>query len=85
MHDLPPNPADFDAALRRVESGLATADDAQIIRRYVAAMKIGMAFLQDQLGATHELLMREREASDRLQQALDEAFNSGPEAYAYVH
>jgi hypothetical protein len=81
MHDLPPSPADFDAALRRVECGLATADDAQTIRRYVAALKGSMTFIQDRLTATHEFLMREREASDQLQRALDEAFNSGSGAY----
>jgi hypothetical protein len=81
MHDLPPSPADFDAALRRVECGLATADDAQTIRRYVAALKASMTFIQDRLSATHDLLVRECEASDRLQRALNEAFNSGSGAY----
>lgn len=81
MNDFPPSPSDFDAALRRIESGLATAADAQIIRQYVAEMEEGMNYLQERLRETREMLMRERASSDGLQRALSEAFNSGTGAY----
>lgn len=73
-NELPPCRADFEAALSRIESGLATAEDAALIHQYVADMEEGMNYLLD-------LLRRERESSNRLQRALEEAFNSGSGAY----
>ncbi|WP_055424272.1 hypothetical protein [Tepidiphilus thermophilus] len=78
---FPPSPADFEAALRKVEIGLATAKEADVIRQYVGDMEEGMNYLHDRLRETREILMRERASSDRLQRALDEAFNSGSGAY----
>ncbi|MBX6392682.1 MAG: hypothetical protein IRY96_04370 [Burkholderiales bacterium] len=80
-NEFPPSPADFEAALRRIEGGVTTVTDAQIIRQYVADMEEVMNYLHDRLRETREMLMRERASSDRLQRALDEAFNSGSGAY----
>ncbi len=80
-NELPPSPADFEAALKRVETGTATALDAQLIRQYVAEMEEGENYLRECLRKTREMLLREHESSNRLQRALDEAFNSGSGAY----
>ncbi|WP_126448374.1 hypothetical protein [Sulfuricystis multivorans] len=78
---FPPSPADFEAALKRVEAGLATIEDATLIRQYVADMEEGMNYLCDRLRETREMLLHEIESSNRLQRALDEALNSGSGAY----
>lgn len=62
-----PQKTEFEASLRRVELGLSTIADAQIIRQYVSSLE--------------DALKHERESSDRLQRSLDEAFNSGSGAY----
>ncbi|MDR9060748.1 hypothetical protein [Burkholderia multivorans] len=80
-NELPPSLADFEAALRRIEDGVTTVTDVQIIRQYVADMEEGMNYLHDRLRETREMLMRERASSDRLERALGEAFNSGSGAY----
>ncbi|GLW61697.1 hypothetical protein Hthe01_20460 [Hydrogenophilus thermoluteolus] len=54
--------AEFEAALRRIELGVSTVADADLIRRYVAEIE--------------DALRREKEASDRLMRSLDEAINS---------
>lgn len=81
MSDLPPSPADFEAALRRIEVGTATVADAKLIRQYVGDMEEGLAYFRDRLREAREMLTRERASNDRLQRALDEAFNSGSGAY----
>jgi len=68
------SPDDFKSALRRVEQGLSTIEDARIIREYVAE-------LEEVLDYFREELRRERESSDRLMRSLDEALNSGSGAY----
>lgn len=78
---FPPSPSDFEVALKRVESGLATAEDAALIRQYVAEIEEVCAWYRSRLTETREMLLRERESSNRLQRALDEAFNSGSGAY----
>jgi len=77
MSDLPPSPADFEAAVRRVEQGISTQNDARIIREYVG----GMGDEIDYLLETLRDLRKERESSDRFMRALNEAFNSGSGAY----
>jgi hypothetical protein len=80
-NEFPPSPAEFDAALKRVESSSATAADADLIRRYVSEIEEVMDYYRDRLHETRETLMRERASSDRLQRALNEAFNSGSGTY----
>lgn len=71
----------FQEALRRIEAGLATAEDARIIREYVADLEENMRHFQDRLGEAHEMLLRERESGNRLQRSLDEALNAGSGVY----
>lgn len=77
----PPSPEDFEAAISRIESGLATAEDAALIRQYVAELGEVCDYWRNRLAETREMLLRERESSNRLQRALDEAFNAGSGAY----
>ena len=72
--NLPASPADFEAALRRIERGLATIDDALLIRDYVGQLEAGMEYF-------YEELRREQESSERLLRALNEAFNMGSGVY----
>jgi len=81
MSDLPPSPAEFKAALRRVAAGMSTADDADVISRYVLDLEEACQSWVREAREAREMLMRERASSDRLQRALDEAFNSGSGAY----
>jgi hypothetical protein len=78
---MPPSPAEFKTALKRVESGLATIQDADVIRRYVAEMEEAISYYADRLADARELLRLERESSARFARALDEALNSGSGAY----
>jgi len=72
--NLPPSPTDFEAALRRIERGLATLDDALLIREYVQMLMEERDYL------LHEL-RRERESSDRFMAALNQALNEGSGVY----
>lgn len=74
MSDTPPSPAEFEAALQRVAAGISTAADAELIRRYVLDLEEACRWWVREA-------RKERESSDRLQRALDEAFNSGSGAY----
>lgn len=78
---MPPSPAQFNAALERIECGLATLEDAEIIRRYVAEMEEVINYYASCLADARELLRLERASSDRYQRALNEAFNMGSGAY----
>lgn len=77
----PPSPTQFNAALERIERGLATVEDADLIRRYVAEMEEVINYYASCLADARELLRLERESSDRYQRALNEALNSGSGAY----
>jgi hypothetical protein len=70
----PPTKAQFNAAIERIERGLATLDDAHLIRDYVQMLMEERDYL------LHEL-RRERERNARFMRALDDAFNSGSGAY----
>jgi len=74
MSELPPSPADFQSALRRVEQGLSTPEDASIIREYVSEIEEALDYFLAEL-------KKERESSDRFMRALNEALNSGSGAY----
>lgn len=78
---MPPSPAEFKTALKRVESGLATIQDADVIRRYVAEMEEVINYYASCLADARKLLRLERASSDRYQRALNEALNSGSGAY----
>ncbi|WP_424859129.1 hypothetical protein ACPP3B_12040 [Tepidimonas sp. HKU77] len=77
----PPSPTQFNAALERIERGLATVEDADLIRRYVAEMEEVINYYASCLADARELLRLERASSDRYQRALNEALNSGSGAY----
>lgn len=77
----PPSPTQFNAALERIERGLATVEDADLIRRYVAEMEEVINYYASCLADARELLRLERESSARFQRALSEALNSGSGAY----
>jgi hypothetical protein len=75
------SPADFEAALCRIERGLATVEDAGLIRRYVAEMDEVIKYYANRLADTREMLRRERESSNRFQRALNQALNEGSGVY----
>jgi len=77
----PPSPTQFNAALERIERGLTTVEDADLIRRYVAEMEEVINYYASCLADARELLRLERASSDRYQRALNEALNSGSGAY----
>jgi hypothetical protein len=77
----PPSPTQFNAALERIERGLATVEDADLIRRYVAEMEEVINYYANCLADVRELLRLERASSDRYQRALNEALNSGSGVY----
>jgi hypothetical protein len=74
MSGFPPSPKDFEQAMRRVEQGIATCDDADTIRQYVAELYEVIDYFYGELKAA-------KESDVRLQRALNEAFNSGSGAY----
>ncbi|WP_424859332.1 hypothetical protein ACPP3B_13715 [Tepidimonas sp. HKU77] len=63
----PPSPTQFNAALERIERGLATVEDADLIRRYVAEMEEVINYYASCLADARELLRLERASSDRYQ------------------
>jgi hypothetical protein len=71
---LPPSPADFEAALRRIERGLATIDDAILIREYVGE-------IEDALDYFREGLRQERESNAIFARAMNQALNEGSGVY----
>jgi hypothetical protein len=77
----PPSPTQFNAALERIERGLATVEDADLIRRYVAEMEEVINYYANCLADARELLRLERASSDRFQRALNEAMNEGSGVY----
>lgn len=77
----PPSPTQFNAALERIERGLATVEDADLIRSYVAEMEEVINYYASCLADARELQRLERASSDRYQRALNEALNSGSGAY----
>ena len=77
----PPSPQEFEAALRRIELGTATASDAQLIREYVATIEDGCDYFREELRVTREALQKERESSAKFQHDLDWALNFGPGFY----
>lgn len=74
MSGLPPSPEDFEDALRRVEQGIATCDDAAVIRQYTAELYAVIDYFCGELKAA-------KESDGRLHRAMSEAFNSGSGAY----
>jgi len=78
---MPPSPAQFNAALNRIERGLATVDDADLIRRYVGELEEGIRYYANCLADARELLRLERASSDRYQRALNQALNEGSGVY----
>lgn len=81
MSDLPPSPADFESALKRVASGTSTVDDADTISKYVLDLEESVQWWVREAREAREMLMRERASSDRLHRSLDEALNSGSGVY----
>ena len=78
---MPPSPEDFKKTLDRIKRGLATVEDADLIRRYVAEMEEVIHYYAERLADARELLRLDRESSARFQRALSEALNSGSGAY----
>jgi hypothetical protein len=78
---LPPSPADFEAALRRIEAGAATVADAGLIRNYVGEIEDTLAYYQGEANDLRSKLKAEQDAHHRFQQVLSEAFNSGKGVY----
>jgi UDP:flavonoid glycosyltransferase YjiC (YdhE family) len=78
---MPPSQDQFNAAIDRIERGLGTVVDADLIRRYVAKIEEVTDYYRDRLRETREMLQRERTSSDHFQRSLNEAFNTGSGTY----